>query len=284
MTEHLDILERIHAAYYQLTAAERKVSDYILGYPDQIQYMSISQVADECGVAEATISRFCRNLGLKGFQSFKLEIARHAATTASLSAQKRARQGKANLSKTIAIRKASYEAIQQTLELVNPAEISKAVTLFENASCVVCMGSGGSMITAQECTHLFSTVCNKFFSVSDSHLQLSYVATLKPTDTIVLFSYSGATKNGIAVLELAKSRGIHTVLITRYPKSPAAELADIVLCCGSNESPFQFGSIPARVAQLVLLDVIFHEYIDRNPEQSETSLTQIGIALANMHI
>ena len=51
----LDILERIHAAYYQLTATERKVADYVLAQHDQVQFMSITQLADECGVSMETI-------------------------------------------------------------------------------------------------------------------------------------------------------------------------------------------------------------------------------------
>ena len=77
--EKMDILELIHASYYQLTAAERKVADYVLSRQAQVQYMSITQLAEECGTAEATVSRFCRSLKLKGFNAFKMELARFSA-------------------------------------------------------------------------------------------------------------------------------------------------------------------------------------------------------------
>ena len=73
--QNLNILERIHAFYYQLTASERKVADFVLANHDRVQLMSITQLAEECGTADATISRFCRNLDLKGFNAFKLELA-----------------------------------------------------------------------------------------------------------------------------------------------------------------------------------------------------------------
>lgn len=284
MSKNIDILERIHTAYYQLTASERKVSDFVLLYPEKVQYMSINQVAEECGVADATVSRFCRNLGLNGFHSFKLEIAKHVATISAMTMHSSEDNSNIGRNHNKRIGQTSQDAIQQTIDLVEPADITKAVSVIEGSSSVICMGSGGSMITAQECAHLFSTVTNKFFTVADSHMQISCTATLDPHDTIILFSYSGATKNGIAVLELAKSRNINTILVTRYPKSPAAELADIVLCCGSNESPFQFGSVPARVAQLVLMDILFHEYVLRNQKKSDECLGKIAAALADMHI
>jgi DNA-binding MurR/RpiR family transcriptional regulator len=109
-------------------------------------------------------------------------------------------------------------------------------------------------------------------------------ATMSEDDIIILFSYSGATTNGIQILELAKQRGVKTILVTRYNKSPAAKLADVVLLCGSNEGPFQFGSVPAKVAQLIVMDILFQEYTHRNKESCEENLRRIGDALSGKHI
>ena len=285
MTEqYINIHERIHASYYQLSAAERKVADYVLSQHTQVQFMSITQLADECSVAEATVSRFCRSLGLKGFNAFKLEMARHVATaSAGLIPPRRIDAGSPE-GRYLESARLAQEAIQQTIELVDPHKIERAVGLIEQAGKVLCVGSGGSMVLAQECAHLFSTVTNKFVAVADSHMQMSAVATAAPTDVIFLFSYSGATHNGIAVLELAKVRGISTILVTRYPKSPAAQLADVVLHCGSNETPFQFGSVPAKVAQLVLQDILYQEYTHRNRDVCEENLQLIAAALSEKHV
>ena len=279
----MNILDRIHASYYQLAAAERRVADYVLSQYRQVQFMSITQLAEECGSADATVSRFCRNLGLKGFNAFKLELAKYSATTGA-GLRNRPAATDSIEGRCAEAGRLSKEAIDQTIDLVRAGEVEKVVTIFEKADRVFCMGAGGSMILATECAHLFSTVCNKFFAIWDSHMQMSITATMNLNDVIVLFSYSGATENGLEVLELAKKRGIRTILITRYPKSPLAAVADVVLCCGSSESPFQFGSVPAKVAQLVLLDVLFQEYLHRNREKCEESLQRIGAALSEKHV
>jgi len=280
--QNMDILERIHASYYQLTAAERKVADFVLVQSQLVQFMSITQLADECGTAEATISRFCRSLKLKGFNAFKIELARHSAAGSAPKAAVQPADSLAGRSQEAG--HASIDAIQQTLELVNPDQVEKAVTLLEKAPHVMCIGSGGSMIMASEFAHLFSTVTSKFYAVSDSHTQMSAAATMDPADVIVLFSYSGATTGGLQILEQAKSRGISTILITRYHKSPAAKLADVVLRCGSNEGPFQFGSVPAKVAQLIVMDILFQEYFHRNREKCEENIQRIASALSGMHV
>lgn len=278
--EEQNILERIRSSYYQLTAAERKVANYVLSQHDQVQFMSITQLAEECGTAEATVSRFCRSLQLKGFNAFKIELAKCSVSgNTPQTSDTHTQQGRcAQVGRT------AIEAVQQTLELADPTQILKAVEMFEDAPHVMCIGAGGSMIMANECAHLFSTVSNKFFAISDSHRQMSAVATMGYRDVIVLFSYSGATTSGLQALELAKEKGIRTVLITRFSKSPAAKLADVVLCCGSNEGPFQFGSVPAKIAQLVVVDMLFQEYYHRNQKSCDKNIQCIADALTGKFI
>ena len=279
--QNMDILDRIHASYYQLTATERKVADFVLAQHAQVQFMSITQLADECGTAEATISRFCRSLKLKGFNAFKIELARHNAPAAT---QKQEHNADTPAGRCQEIGRVAIDAVNQTIELVNPKLIQQSVELIEKAPRVMCIGSGGSMVLASECAHMFSTVTGKFYSVADSHMQMSAAATLEKGSIILLFSYSGATTNGMQVLEVAKARGIKTILITRFPKSPAAKLADVVLQCGSNEGPFQFGSVAAKIAQLVVVDVLFQEYYSRNQEICEENIQSIASALSDMHL
>lgn len=281
MHEHskIDILDRIHTAYYGLTATERRVADYVLANHDQVQYMSISQLAEVCGTAEATISRFCRNLKLKGFNAFKIELALHSANTAAVEKAPGSLMGQ-----SLEVGRLAVDAVHQTIELMEPASISRAVELLEKARRVLCIGSGGSFIMASECAHTFSTASSKFHAVADTHNQMSAVASSSREDAVMLFSYSGATTNGVQILDLAKSRGIPSILITRYPKSPAAKLADVTLCCGSNEGPFQAGSIAARIAQLVVIGVLFQEFYHRNREECDETVQAIASALSVMHL
>ena len=278
--QNIDILERIHASYYQLTATERRVADYVLTQPEQVKFMSITQLADECGTADATISRFCRSLKLKGFNAFKIELARHSTASAQTvqhdteTLTGRARQ----------VGRLSTDAIAQTMDLVEPEQVERAVEMIEQAPRCICIGSGGSVIMASTFAHLFSGVTGKFQAISDSHMQMSAVATMDKEDIIILFSYSGATNAGLQILELAKERGIRSILVTRFNKSPAASLADVVLRCGSNEGPFQSGSVAAKVAQLVVMDVLYQEYCYRNRESCEENIQRIAAALSNMHV
>ena len=55
-----NILDRVIQNYHFFTRSENKVADYILKAKQEIQSMTISELAANCGVAEATVTRFCR--------------------------------------------------------------------------------------------------------------------------------------------------------------------------------------------------------------------------------
>lgn len=285
-----NIFANISNSYYHFTAAEKKAADYVLSHKTDVQYMSISELAEECGVAEATISRFCRRLKLKGYNAFKLALAKSTAedqrgaltTMEGQTGDITPADSILDLCRKLCT--AQTAAIAQGMALIRPELVMKAVDLLWDAERVCCMGQGGSMILAQEAAHLFSTVSPRFFFIQDSHLQAAAAALLSPRDTLLFFSYSGSTKDIVDLMGLARARGAKIVLVTRFSKSPGAAQADVVLQCGSNEGPLQLGSVPARMAQLFLVDVLYNEFVRRDPETARQNQERIADALAEKHL
>lgn len=286
MAEHRNIFEIISAEYYVFTPAEKKIADFILANQDGLAYLSIGQLAAGAAVAEATVSRFCRRLGFRNFVEFKLTAAN---TALRFKPANNPLSGQIERTDTVEdicrkLYSAEVDALAQTMEVLDAAEVVRAADLLENARRVLFMGQGGSMLLAQEAAHLFSTVGNHFIPVIDSHMQAIAAAMMEQGDAILFFSYSGSTRAMMETLKLAKERGGRVILVTRFPKSPGAELSDIVLQCGANENPLQSGSIAARIAQMYLVDVLFSEYSRRDLRRIRENRARIAEALAKKHL
>ena len=58
-----------------LTKSGRTVADYLVQHAAEAQYLSISSLARECKVAEATVFRFCRALGFEGYHEMRIALA-----------------------------------------------------------------------------------------------------------------------------------------------------------------------------------------------------------------
>ena len=281
-----NIISIINSEYYNFTAAEKRISDYIISHVAGCQSLSISGLAAEAGVAEATVSRFAKRLGYNGFNSMKLAIARTISSGgedySSVLGDVTEKDSFADVCKKVCA--TDIRAITDTFDLIDPESVKAAADLIEKAPTVISMGQGGSMVLAEEAAHLFATAGCNFYSVTDSHTQAIRAATMDPGGVIMFFSYSGATVEAMQTLKVARGRGVKVILVTRYPNSPAAELADVVLLCGSNESPLQLGSAAAKIAQIFLMDVLFSELCMRNLPECRKTRERIADALSEKHI
>ena len=281
-----NVFEKIDQMYYELTASEKKTADYVLAHRSETQFMSIAELAEESGVAEATVSRFCRRLGYGGYNVFKLAIANASAMHSEVSSTLSGQIEKSDSFEDMCAKlfSADRDAMAQTLTLLRPERIREAVDLLSAADKVICMGQGGSMLMAEEAANLFSLVSGKFFAVQDSHSQVIAASNAGEADVLLFFSYSGATRDMMETLRMARERGASVILVTRFAKSPGAALAKVVLPVGSNESPLQIGSVSAKIAQLFLMDVLFSEYCRRDIDGCMERRERIAAALANKHL
>ena len=62
------------------TPSEKKLAKKLIGLDiNEVVYMSITELSEKISSSEATILRFCRKIGFKGFQDFKLALSRDIA-------------------------------------------------------------------------------------------------------------------------------------------------------------------------------------------------------------
>ena len=278
-----NILESITAQYHSLTRSGKKLADYIFAHTGEAQYFSISTLAENSGVSEASITRFCHGLGLAGYNDFKLALAKtdHVTDMGELSDSPQGIASEDSLNTIFQkIHKASVLSLNETLELLDEDAINKAVDLLVQADRVFCFGNGGSMVMAMEAWARFSTATSRFVHVSDYHMQIMNTALATSRDVLLVFSYSGSTKDMEDTLQIAREHGVSIILVTHYPNSRAAQFADVVLLCGYNEGPLQSGSIPAKVGQLLLIDCLFYGFCRRNPEASAAARSATAEAVA----
>lgn len=263
------ILNLISEQYSNMTRSSKKLSNYILNNKSSVQYMSITSLAKACNVSEATITRFCKNLNLEGYNELKLALAK-ADNTSVMGDPSNDGQSVNDSDDSINICKKLYKidqnALSESLDLVNPDSIAQAVSAMSKANRIYCFGQGGSNIMAMEAWARFSTISSHFIHISDSHMQAMAAALCEPSDVILFFSYSGSTRDMLDVLRPAKKNGATIILITHFSNSLAASLSDTVLLCGSNESPLQSGSIAAKIGQMFIIDYLFYFFGLQNPQ------------------
>ena len=254
----------------QLTRSGHAVADYLLQHADEAQYLSISSLARECNVAEATVFRFCRALGFDGYHEMRIALAQ-ANATGTMSSQRELQPGASTETLFEHASARLFTAINGTQNALSAEAVDEAARMLREAKQVFCFGQGGSMLLANDICARFASFSTKFRTSGDSHLQLLTASLMNEADVVLFVSYSGATRDMMETLRTAKAAGAKIILLTHYEDSPGASLADVVLRCGAQESPLDSGSIPIKVAVLYVGEVLVLRYILDSPEQANTA-------------
>ena len=55
--------------------SEQKVAEYVLAHPREVINLPITELAERIEVSEATIVRMCKQIGFRGFQELKINLA-----------------------------------------------------------------------------------------------------------------------------------------------------------------------------------------------------------------
>ena len=268
-----DFLVGIRGEYNQFTKAEKKVADFILNNPKKVLFMSITELAEACGVGDTSVFRFCKTMDCKGYQEFKMLL--------SLSLNE-GKQGLGQIEGDISredsfaqvaqkVLASNIDALRETHSLLKRENFEKVIECFRRAKRICFYGVGTSMTTAMKAADKFLKIEPKVYCVPDSHMQAMAAALSTPDDVILFFSYSGATKDMLDVLRPARRRGAKIILVTHFAKSPAAAMADVTLLCGSKEGPLQSGSVAVKMGLLFIIDVLFNEYCRTNPALTEAN-------------
>jgi len=262
-----------------LTKSGRTVAEYLLQHAGEAQYLSISSLAKECCVAEATVFRFCRALGFEGYHEMRIALAQANATGALVN--QRVPEPDADTATLCEHASALLmTTINGTQNALSPEAVDRASELLRKARQVYCLGQGGSMLIANDICARFACISTKFRTAGDSHLQLVTASLMTPEDVVLFVSYSGATRDMLETLRTAKAAGAKIILLTHYEDSPGAKLADVVLLCGAQESPLDSGNIPIKVALLYVAEVLVLRYTMDDPQNVMDAQDRTSEALA----
>lgn len=258
-----NIVLQIQSTYNQLTRTEKKVADYVLQNKNKVLYMSITDLADACKVGDTSVYRFCRTLGLDGYQQFKMKLSISLPEHELLEEEEEKEESTASR-----IMESHMNAIRESYLLLSPEKLDRLVEMIDESEKVYFFGIGDSLLTAEEARNKFLRITSKVACLTDPHMQSMAASMATERDLIVIISYSGSTKDNIHVAKIAKRAGAKIACITHYKKSPLTAYSDVTLLCGAEEAPLEGGSMSAKMGQLYLIDLLYQEYYARNYEKS----------------
>ncbi|WHY91659.1 MurR/RpiR family transcriptional regulator [Neobacillus cucumis] len=257
---------------HTFTKAENKIYDYIRNHSQQVIYHSLTELSEASGVAEATVLRFFRKLGFKGFQDFKFLFAQETL----LAAQKDSHE-------TIIrkIRNTMIQAINESSEIVRLEDLQAGIDMIHQSDDVVIFGIGASGIAGLDMQNRLMRIGKHTSVVTDSHFQIMRASSMTEKTVVIAISLTGSTKDIVDAVKVAKQNNATVIALTSYVKSPLTRFADLVLLSSAKESPLDSGSLVSKVAQMYLIDLLCTGLAMQKFENAKTMNAKISENLSS---
>ncbi|MEZ9230973.1 MurR/RpiR family transcriptional regulator [Vibrio amylolyticus] len=273
MTLEVDIISQITERFGALRDAEKKVAKLIMDDINIAANASITELAENANVSEATITRFAKAIGCTNVRDMKIKLAQSLTIGQRFILEPPDQSGYQGV----------YESIKQSLDinrsLVNEQDIETTIEWLHKARQIVSIGmGGGSTIASQELQHRLFRFGYAIVAYNDGMLAQMVAATADKSDVFVIISATGYTPVLVETAQLAKKYGMKVIAITPVD-TPLANNVDLLLPIQHDETDFIYKPSASRYAMLALVDVISLELAVAHKRQSRDKLRRLKMAL-----
>ena len=251
------VINQICASMDSFFDTEKKIGDYIVRNPKKVVDMTVGELAKECCVSEASVSRFCKRIELKGFHHLKISLARElvdAKDDGEISGHISVDDMEGSLRGILSNK---MEELRQTVAMIDREELKKILDVINNADTVLMAAVGNTIPVAMDGAYKFNQIGIRAMSTPIWETELGYSYNLTDKDVVVAISNSGESTGVIQILEAAKSRGAVAISITNNARSSVAELSTYHITTATREKLFLDGYCFSRVSATMVIEIIY---------------------------
>lgn len=251
------VINQICASMDSFFDTEKKIGDYIVRNPKKVVDMTVGELAKECGVSEASVSRFCKRIELKGFHHLKISLARElvdAKDDGEISGHISVDDMEGSLRGILSNK---MEELRQTVAMIDREDLKKILDVINNADTVLMAAVGNTIPVAMDGAYKLNQIGIRAMSTPIWETELGYSYNLTDKDVVVAISNSGESTGVIQILEAAKSRGAVAISITNNDRSSVAELSTYHITTATREKLFLDGYCFSRVSATMVIEIIY---------------------------
>lgn len=245
-----NILEIIQKNYDIFTNVEKTIADYFLSNPSSDDFSS-KHLKHKLFVSEASLSRFSKKCGFKGYREFVYRFEDDAKDITYVT----------GLNQTFHI---YHELLVDIAKNMNEKQILRLGKQISQAKSIVIFSFGNSKLAALQMKSKFSRLGVIVDVVSEVD-EIKIQSVLRSEENLVIGMSLSAKTIILNALKKAKSCGAHTALFTANQNiENHNEFIDELILVSSVEGLDTGYIISPQFPILVLIDICYYYYIQAN--------------------
>ena len=219
--------------------------------------MTVGELAKKCQVSEASVSRFCKKLDMKGFHHLKISIAKELVTQdedTELSNHISVDDVDQSLKNILANKVAE---LTQTVSMMDSKQLHHILDVINNAKNVLFAAVGNTLPVAMDGAYKLNQIGIPAISTPVWETQLAYSYNLTADDVVIAISNSGESTGVISILEAATKQKATTISITNHDNSSIAKISDYHITTATREKLFLDEYCFSRVSATMVMEIIY---------------------------
>lgn len=189
MKGNQSVVGTICSSYDSYFDAEKKIADCIIERKEDVIDMTVAELAKASGTSDATVSRFCRRCGFKGFQHLKMCPAREVLEERGKSIQVSNDILREDIGQSLQNILANKVAeLTQTVEMMDPKKLEEILACLETARTVQVAAVGNTIPVALDFSFKLNQLGIPAVSGTIWETQMAYTLNMKQGDVVVVIS------------------------------------------------------------------------------------------------
>lgn len=235
---------------------QRTLARHVLKNYESVAFATVSQLAEESGVSEATVVRFAKALDFSGYPEFQKEVRRllradlRGVERFKLGAEPRAERQ----TPLDAVAGKERENISALYDSFDARAFANAVRMLRRASEVAIVGTRSTAALARHMWFALDKIgieATRVSAITSETYDL--LSRMGKGDCVVVIGFPRYLREHVKLLEFAKARRLATLTITDSTFSPLQ--GDVTLHAPAESASF----VAFHCAPLILVNALVHE-------------------------
>lgn len=247
----------IQERFDNLTKSEKRIATFLLQKPEEAAFLSVSELAVQLDLSEATAVRFAQTLGFNGYpelrealqDSFRHQVTHSARIKERLS---ELRQDGSIFEQLVA---SEINYLTQALRTIDRAAISQAVELIQNSERIFVFSLGPSIPLVDLLTIRLTRFGRQVVTMTTTGREiLEPLLLLNNRDILLAIAFFSVTPTLKFVLDYAQRVECPAILLTDTLEPVVGDKARVVLAARRGPvSSFHSLTVPMTIINAILL-------------------------------
>lgn len=252
----LDLFKKIQSRYSGLSKSHKKVADYLGNNGIETSFDSITELARKIGVSEASMVRFAKELGCKGYPSFRKKLqAEFSRTSGNAYRFRHAVTSVSGRSFLESLFQHDIDLIDKTRSTVSQADFNQAVSMILAANKIFIIGFRAAFSLAYFLYFRFVRIRldARLITVTGGTSLVEQLALLNKGDLVIALGFDETPRETRMTIDFAVKHRIPVLGISHTPTSEIARTS--TLCLIGCREPHRTQSLAASMSLLNALAI-----------------------------